>query len=282
MGEALCRLAQGAEDDERQADALQLLRYCVRLDPGATANFVDAIGDASFRELWAEFVIREWGRSDPWAALAWARSHPRDEPDHARFHRAYRALARKLPEAALLALEQPEFSGDGDVLSRIVVDQFDDLGRLAEVRAWVEKLPTGDLREMLVLQIMRAWSRENPQAAVTWLASIAPAQPTEPAMRVFFQTLAREEPRLAADLARFYGQPARQGEPLADVIYIWARSGRAEAEAWLRDQPPGPALDAAIFRLGESFLPAAPAAARAWAAQIGDPALRSSLLQRLP
>jgi hypothetical protein len=100
-------------------------------------------------------------------------------------------------------------------------------------------------------------------------------------MGTLVHTLVEDDPRIAAGLTQRFNDPQIRQDYLADVIYVWAKRDLGAAAAWLREQPPGANLDAAIARMADAIAPNDPGEARQWAATISDPKKREEALLRL-
>lgn len=280
VAEALAHLR--TMDQAGRAEYFQsLLSFCLENEREGTADLIATIAEEKWRDFGLGFVLVQWSGSDPLAALRWAVEHPRGENDHGRYHAAYEGFAAKHPVEALQALEREEMSGDRDALSRVVIFHFAEQGRLAEARAWIEKLPEGNLRELLVRQTVHYWAEKSPAEAAQWLATTASDETFRAGMGTLLHTLVETDPRFAAGLTQRFKEPEIRQSHLADVIYLWAKQDLGGAVTWLREQPPGPQLDPAIAKLIETIAPNDPVEARQWANAISDPKLRQNTLLQL-
>jgi hypothetical protein len=280
VAEALAQLR--TMDAGGRAEYFQaLLTFCLENQREGTADLIAAIDDEKWRDFGLGFVLVQWSGSDPIAALRWAIDHPRGENDHGRYHAAYEGFAAKHPLEALHALDREEMSGDRDALSRVVMFHFAEQGRLAEARAWIEKLPEGNLRDLLVQQTVHYWSEKAPIEAARWLAETASEQTFRAGIGTLVRALTEQDPRFAAGLTQQFSESQIRQDHLSDVIYLWAKKDLGSAVAWLREQPTGPQLDSSILRVIETIAPNDPVEAQQWANAISNPRLRQETLRRL-
>lgn len=281
VAEAFAQFAQ--MDESNRAEYFQtLLLFCLQEDPKATVELIVALDDEKQRDLGLSFALLHWAGTDPIAALRWASEHPRGDNDHSRYCAAYEGFAAQHPMEALQTLQRDEFAGDRDELSRIVIFHFAEQNKLADARTWIEELPEGNLRELLIRQTVHAWAQQAPADAANWLASIANDATFRAGMGTLMHTLAEEDPRFAAGFTQRFAEPEIREGQLADVIYLWAKRDLGGAATWLADQPASPQLDAAIGRLVQALAPNDPGEARAWANKISDPKKKEEALGRLP
>jgi hypothetical protein len=114
-----------------------------------------------------------------------------------------------------------------------------------------------------------------------WLASVASDVTFRAGMGELLQATAQTRPELAAALSQKFSEPEIRTERLADLIYVWAKRDLAAAATWIRAQPPGPNLDAAIARLAEATAPFDRNEATGWVDSIRDAGLRNEVKNRL-
>lgn len=281
VGDAMLLIAGMNDDASRSQYYQNLLRYCLRQDPAGAAELAAAFGDTKLRELGVSFVLLHWGEADPVAALGWAANHPRGENDRTRIFAAYEGVAALDPLAALTMLRRPELGNDLDALGRIAVFHAQQQGQLADARAWIEQLPEGATRDLLVGHLVHFWAETSPTEAARWLASVAPDDVFRSGIRTLLHELVQTDPHGAADLTQLFKSPAMQQDQLADVIYLWAQRDLGGAAAWLRAQPPDARFDAAIARLVDATARYDPVEARMWINRITNEEIRTSLQRRL-
>lgn len=220
-------------------------------------------------------VAREWSRSDPAGALAWAKSLPEDSRAG-----AYTGLV-----GGMMA-EDP----------------------LAATRT-AQELPPGEERERLMGNIAENWGTKDPKAALAWANGLEGEEKTE-ATKKALNGWANKDPKAAADhlgtlpagerdkytgsiagrwanrnpaeaAAWVTTQPEGDGrkEAVGSVMGTWSESDPEKASTWLVDQPAGPSKDTGIVSLANSQVKSDPEAALTWAATINDPTTRSLQLK---
>ena len=220
-------------------------------------------------------VAREWSRSDPAGAMAWAKSLPEDSRAG-----AYTGLVGGM------------MAGDP----------------LAATRT-AKELPPGEDRERLMGNIAETWGNKDPQAALTWARTLEGEEKTE-ATKKALNGWANKDPKAAAahlatlspqESDKYTGavagrwanrnpseaaawltnQPEGEGrkEAMGSVMGSWAETEPEKASAWLVNQPVGASKDTGIVTLANSQVKTDPEAALTWAATIQDPTTRSLQLK---
>jgi hypothetical protein len=281
LGEAEKNL-EALPDDARRVEYLQgVLREAVALSPRETADWAAGLRVANLRDVAVAFVLMTWGYRDAPAALAWAVDHPRADNDATRLFAAFEGFADRDPLGALRWMQRSELAGDADALSRIAIFHAETSGRLSDVRAEIEKLPEGNVRDLLTRQVMTVWAKQSPVAAANWLASTSTDANFRAGMGALVQTLVAHDPAFAAGLTQQFADGQIREQYLADVVYLWARRDLGGAATWLRAQPPGQHLDAAIARIAEATAGFDRVEAAAWIDTIRDSRKRDELRQRL-
>jgi hypothetical protein len=281
VGQAFAGFERVGDDTARAAYLQAVLEFCLTHDADAAASAADALPEERWRTLGVQFVLLKWGANDPAAALEWARTRPKGEEDGSRFHTAYEGFASAHPMEALQGLRDPSLSGDWDELTRRTLFHCEQAGKFSLAREWIETLPEGPLRGLLIQQTVQRWATRSPDDAAVWLASVASEDVFRAGMGVLLQATAETKPQFAAGLTQQFADPEIRSERLADLIHIWGKRDLGGAAAWLRQQPPGEHLDAAIARLAETTAPLDKAEAAQWVNAIRNPQLQADVRARL-
>lgn len=206
-----------------QADAATAIQRLALVPSGeGRANALRAVADA-------------WARSDPAAALAWARSLP-DEDRPPAMETVLRELTEREPARAIELAQQ---TLSGPALERTV---FEALRRLAaadprEAAGLVRLLPPGEMQTLVAVDVAGSLAGQDVGAALAWVDTL-PAGPA--------QSLA-----------------------LNQVIAHWARRDPAGAGRHVAALPPGPLQEGAALQLG-AIWGAEPAAALAWSGTLPE------------
>ena len=216
-------------------------------------------------------MAREWSRSDPAGAMAWASGLPEESRG-----------------GALMGIFTSQIAENPEAASRNVMS-----------------LEKGEQRERLVGQVAEGWAARDPQAALAWAKTLEGEERAE-ATRKTIEGWANKDPKAAAShldslpaedrdkhvpavAGRWAGQdPAAaagwldkqpEGEGKKDsmgwVVGSWTQSDPEAASTWLDKQPAGESKDAGIVALANSQVRSDPAAAMAWSATISDPEVRT-------
>lgn len=281
LGEAIAGLTTLEEGEDRSRYFQDLLRIGLQSDPAATLDVVLGLEDETLREHGMAFALHQWSLGDAPAALRWAAEHPRARNDASRFYAAYEGYAATQPEEALRMLARAELADDREGLARVAIFHVVEQGKLGDARGWIEGLPDGELRDLLVQQTVRVWGRQAPAEAAAWLATTASEGAFREGMGALVHALADTDPGFAAGLTQQFAEPWIREGLLADAVYLWAKRDLGGAAAWLRGRPQSPQLDAAIVRLAEAIAPNDPGEARHWANMVYDPRKRAELLRTL-
>ena len=219
-------------------------------------------------------VSKEWGRTDPDAALAWAESLP-DSQKTGAITGILGSLASTDPsQAATLAMD---LSPGG---SREYI-----VGEIA--RSWAEKDPTSALswadnlsgteRQMALRNGIGELARDDLEGAVSYLDGLE-AEERNSLLDTVTKPWAQEDPAEAADwVVEQIADPDSQeagGRALGDVLYEWTLQDPQAAGTWLNEQDRTPALDGAITGLARASFEDDPEGSLAWATQISNDGLR--------
>ena len=220
-------------------------------------------------------VAREWSRSDPAGAMAWAKSLPEDSRAGAYTGLVGGMMAGDPLAATRTAKELPP----GEERERL-------MGNIAET--WGNKDPKAALAWAATLEgeekteankkALNGWANKDPKAAAAHLATLSPAEGDKYVGAVAGRWANRNPSEAAAWLTL---QPEGEGrkEAMGSVMGSWSETEPEKASAWLVTQPVGASKDTGIVTLANSEVKSDPEAALTWAATINDPTTRALQLK---
>ncbi len=220
-------------------------------------------------------VAREWSRTDPTGAMAWAKSLPEDSRAG-----AYSGLVGgMMGEDPLAATRTAKELPPGEDRERL-------MGNIAET--WGSKDPTAALAWATTLEgeekteatkkALNGWANKDPKAAAAHLATLPPAERDKYTGSIAGRWANRNPSEAAAWLTT---QPEGDGrkEAMGSVMGTWSETEPEKASAWLVTQPSGASKDTGIVALANSQVKSDPEAALTWAETINDPTTRSLQLK---
>ena len=225
-------------------------------------------------QILAGSISKEWVRSDPDAALKWAKSLP-DSQKTGALTGVLGTLASTDPaKAATLALDlKPGGSRDhliGEIASSWAKQSPE------EAMVWAATL-SGKDRERALKSGLNELARSDTQSAVSFVEGLEPDE-----QGAYLESVsgpwAGKEPDKAADwvMDRAAESDAKDaaGRALGGILWQWTTQDPEAAGNWLNAQEKGPELDGAITGLAGAAFDEDPEASLSWATQISDDGLR--------
>lgn len=252
-------VAQFPSGNERDVFLHAALGRWAETDAPAALVHANAVNTLPQRATARATVYEVWGKNDASAAFARALSES-EESDRWRALTAlltgaavaYPGGAITLWEGAPVAFRE-SFAGR-NALARIV-DAAHGTGQRAAVQAIVAGLPPGRERGELTVALARAWGVHDPDAAVAWLGTVAPAGPAVDSMvDEVFAVLARRDPVRAADWSTRQLDERRRTRYVGMAVAEWAIYDIVAAETWVNEQPDGSYLDAAAYAIAAQYI----------------------------
>lgn len=266
---------------ERMMGTGSILRSWAAKDPKAAGEYVTGtILEEGSQDGWAlqrtiGSVASEWAKSDPEAALAWAKSLPEDVSGNALESVIEHFTSQDPEKAAEVAMG---LEGDKKIEAlQSIADQWSRTDPEAAV-AWAEGLE-GDARDRALEEALQGLAYKDPAAAVDYLANtITDAEERDSLLPDVASRWARKDANSAAEAAEWLTTQADgdgRARATGEVMGSWMDSDAAAASAWLDSQPAGASKDQGIVAmLRENELREEPGTAVAWADSITDETLR--------
>ena len=220
-------------------------------------------------------VAREWSRTDPAGAMAWAKSLPEDSRAG-----AYTGLVGgMMAEDPLAATRTAKQLPPGEERERLMGNIAETWGNKdpKAALAWTNTLE-GDEKIEANKKALNGWANKDPKAAAAHLATLPPAEGDKYLGAVAGRWANRNPSEAAAWLTT---QPEGDGrkEAMGSVMGLWSETEPEKASAWLVTQPTGASKDTGIVTLANSQVKSDPEAALTWAATINDPTTRALQLK---
>ena len=143
-----------------------------------TASELLAQAPSASRTAAVRGLASGWSASDPEQAAAWAAQLPQDQKTAA-LSIAIEEWARRVPDRAA-AFAQAHDS-NGELVSSVVAEWLPHSPEQAT--AWVDKLPTGEVRDAGLARVAEIIGREDSGAAALWAQRISSASQREEQLR---------------------------------------------------------------------------------------------------
>jgi hypothetical protein len=244
---------------QRDALLLQTARRWGELAPVAALAEVNTLENLPLRADARATVFEAWGRHDAAAAFAYASAEAgeggRDRALPALLAGA--AFSSAADAVALWERSPPLFrsSTAGDTALDRMAEAAIRAGQRAELQARIGGLPPDNERMRWATVLARHWGRYEPEAAVAWIKTIAPAgSPQDAMIDEVFSEFVRKDPARAAAWAARHADERRRSTYVAAAVAEWAAYDSASAETWVNEQEQGIYLDGATSAIAAHFI----------------------------
>jgi hypothetical protein len=252
------RLPASLRDGTRRTALMRLAEE----NPRRALDYVAEISAGSYRDVLLMSIARGYARSDPDAALAWARGFDSPILDRVLWVVAERDPARAVEMA--LAMESAS--------ERLQAMQALLYNGQVDPRAFADRvlaLPDSGLRDQAVQMLAGVWISRDADAAFDWLVGnavrIGVGSFTELA-----QQLGYHDPIAAARVANRIPSNAR-GAWIQGVASSYGRADPQGALAWIEQFEGTPGYDVAVSELVQTAAAHDPQAAARLLASVSDP-----------
>lgn len=267
---------------ERAFGSMSVLAAVASDDPRAAAdwltsptNLIAAVPRAG--DFMATTVSKEWAKSDPDAALAWAKTLPEGKRAGA-YNGVLGSLAGDDPaRASAMALELDE----GKDRSNLIGNIAESWGKKspADALRWVDTLEEGRERDQALGKTLGGWAQAEPEKAAAHLESL-PEEERAAHVGEIAGPWARQDPSGAASWLEDQPEGDGKNEGMRQVMWMWTATEPEAASTWLGQQPEGPSRDHGIVSLASTTYDDDPQAAITWAAAISDDGMRTEHVDR--
>ena len=212
----------------------ELLECWAERDVAAASAWFAAQSAELQRGLFSDWS-EAWARLDAAGLRAWLTSRPENE--RAKLDGKYgddaltRLLADRDPEAALaLSLLYPTLLPAWTVLEQWAARD----PSMAATRALA--LPGGKDKSSAIHFVARAWSRQNPEAALDWIEQLDDPAARDTARNALVMVFAGKNPLAAAEMIRARFPADKQAEQWRMVAAFGAKSDPEGVIAWAQNQ----------------------------------------------
>lgn len=222
------------------------------MEAGEAFSLVRDVPPSYYRDKIMERALLDMNGKDPAAAQAWIEGLPEGELRNSA--QLTLDLAASTPEMRMMErVGRQEFTGpmDEDAKTRLTnVTAMAAMNDLPETAQRVSQWPGGPARDAaLEVVASRAASRDDPQAALKWAASLP--------------------------------EESQQAAAYSGIAKGWTGADPVAASEWLAALPEGPLREAAVAGFAGSIVYRDPEAGLQWAATLNDSQDRLRLLQQV-
>lgn len=244
-------------------------------DPASAVARLTAVPAGEGRDFALRALADGWSRTDPAAALAWARSLAgADRPP------AMEAVLATLGTTdPLRAIELAHETLTGAAFERTLVAALQALTRTdpKAAGALVNTLTPGDAQTQAALAVARALAAQNPGDALAWARTLAAGDTQRLAVNNVLEIWAAKDPVAAGQyVVRMNAGPEQ--ETAAGHLARLLAANPAGAIAWAQSFTSEPSRQAALVNLASAWAQRDPAAAARWAGSLASPDVRTPAL----
>ena len=277
--EAALASIEGIDLGKFGADPISVLSGVASVNPDIAISWLDDPDNKMVKlpfmgQILAGSIAKEWVRSDPDAALAWANALPKSQKAGA-YTGVLGSLASTDPRrAASLASNLAPGGSREHVIGEIAQSWAESSPK--EALDWAATLE-GKERQRALNTSLGELARTDRESAAKFVESMDADERTT-YLKSVSSEWASEEPAEAAewvmDLASESDSDEGVGAALGDVLWKWTREDPEAAGNWLNEQEKGPTLDGAITGLAGAAFEQDPEGSLSWATQISDEGLK--------
>ena len=267
---------------ERAFGSMSVLASVASNDPRAAAdwltaptNMMAAVPRAG--DFMATTVSKEWAKSDPDAALAWAKTLPEGKRAGA-YNGVLGSLAADDPaRASAMALELEE----GKDRTKLIGNIAESWGKKSPTEAmeWVQSLEEGKEHDAAFGKTLGGWAQADPAEAAAFLDGMPDEEKASHVGEVA-GPWARQDPSGAATWLGDQPEGDGKNDGMRQVMWMWTATEPEAASTWLGEQPAGPSRDHGIVSLASTTYEQDPQMAITWAADISDEGMRTEHVDR--
>ncbi|MDB4265447.1 hypothetical protein N9891_01715 [bacterium] len=229
-----------------------ILQSWASTDPKAAARYYESnksefammsmMGGGRGGASGAATVSGEWAKQDPEGALAWAKTlEGRDAEDASM--KAITEIATTDPERAA------SLTGDlsGNALARANSSIASEWAKedWSSAESFINGLPADQQADALGAAV-ESLASENPRLAATKALELPEGKARDEAVESVAESMASENPAEAAEWVTQNGSEQAQKDSMRDVMGNWVSQDASAAKAWAVEQPEGALRDSAV------------------------------------
>ena len=191
-------------------------------DPAEASRYVGNVEDSWKRREWIRSVARGWARrSDPAAALTWAKSLSSGRERAEAIHSIAGAVADvNPPGAAPFVDELPADHMRRDFVEHLARTWAEQ--DLSGALKWAESLG-GTLRSEAIEALLPAWVREDAASAAAYVELLPASERHLHSLKRVAESWSRIDKESALAWAGSQENPAAKGQALGGIAHAWAR-----------------------------------------------------------
>lgn len=234
----------GMESNAAQAGALSAVAFrASQEDPEGALSLLLTASASPVLDQATSNVLQGWARSDAGAMREWLRSN-----------------ATRVPASAFTQISQQL--------------AFSDPVGAAELLGVVPEAA----QAQWLGSIARGYARQDPQAALDWLASQSGRPGYVQANRQLLNGLAESDPRKAAQLVSNIDDRRQRARAVQGVAAVWGQRDPIAALDWLAQVPASDGREGGVNSIVSIWSQQAPAQALTWARNQADPTTRETAI----
>ena len=218
-------------------------------------------------QILAGSITKEWVRTDPDAALEWAKSVPDNQRSGA-YSGVLGTIAATDPQrASAMALELPDSDARVEIIAQISRSWSENSP--GEAIEWSSRLE-GEERTRAIGAAVGSWAQTNPRGAAAFLLAQHESERSPEMVKQVASSWARQQPAEAAQWIGDFPEGDGKKGAMGDVMWNWTTVEPEAASAWLLEQPPGESRDEGIGSLARATFDQDPEGALTWAAHMSS------------
>lgn len=205
-------------------------------NPGAALPWLLAQTSNNLREQGIRFIVGEWAKRDPLAALAQA-AFISDRIDRKIFFDTAMGtyIATNPREATLWIASQPASrQTDGFMLRALSAWAAFEPQQTAN---WAAAREDGGLRARTVTAVAESWAKVDPDGLAAWLRNLPDAATRDAALEGATRVWMHRDPVAAADWASGIADADKRKRSLTQIVGSWKSYDRAAALDFVRTTP---------------------------------------------
>lgn len=230
------------ESPERDKDMTALFEELGASDAMRALALAEAEANSVLRSEFIQAALRGWGRTDPAAAIAWAKAQSLLDQGMAMsavFHGAAHVPEEAVRLAVQLSGQDPERAGD---YGSYLISALSRAGEFSRAAGFAEEA-SQEIRVDLINAAYSAWGNREPQTALRFVEDISDPEMKTMAFNAAISAWANHDGKAVAEYA--LELPAGPGKTFAFSVALraWAATDLVAAAKWLGSRDASPEFD---------------------------------------